>query len=125
MTEQILKQVDLEKFTAKLIEPGLVENYIKPGMHMEPRDAWELKKINQDMNEGNPYGVLIVSGHLSSVSKEAREIVASREFVGQTAQKRCWLIPWDTASLATSTYPLTSPLSKPAFLQIAQRPSNG
>lgn len=87
MTEQILKQVDLEKFTAKLIEPGLVENYIKPGMHMEPRDAWELKKINQDMNEGNPYGVLIVSGHLSSVSKEAREIVASREFVGQTVAK--------------------------------------
>ena len=30
---------------------------------------------------------MVISGHLSSVSKEAREVVASREFMGKTLAK--------------------------------------
>jgi hypothetical protein len=87
MTELTDKTIELDKFTATVLEPGLIENHIKPGMNMEPRDAWELKKINRDLSEGRDYVVLITSGHLSSVSKDAREVVASKEFAGHTIAK--------------------------------------
>ena len=52
MTELAEKKIELDKFTAAVLEPGLIENHIKPGMNIESRDAWEIKKINRDLSEG-------------------------------------------------------------------------
>ncbi len=79
--------IDLDKFNLTLVEPGIIENYIKPGVLIEAADAWELKRQNLLLAEQKEYCVLVVSGHLSSVSKEAREVVASREFVVKTKAK--------------------------------------
>lgn len=70
-----------------MIEPGLIENYIKPGVNIDVSDAWEIKKSNLELTNGNSYAVLVVSGHLSSITKGAREVVASRQFVGKTIAK--------------------------------------
>jgi len=87
MTEIEAKKLDMDKFTSTVLEPGLIENFVKPGMNMEAKDAWEMKKINQDLSEGKEYVVLVSSGHLASVSKAAREVIASKEFVGNTLAK--------------------------------------
>lgn len=87
MTQLTTKKLELEKFTVTILEPGIVEDHVKSGMHMETRDVWNLKKINQDLMGNRTYAVLISSGHLSSVSKNAREVVASKEFVGRTLAK--------------------------------------
>jgi hypothetical protein len=79
--------IDLDKFNLTLVEAGIIENYIKPGVLIEAADAWELKRQNLLLAEQKEYCVIVVSGHLSSVSKEAREVVASREFVVKTKAK--------------------------------------
>lgn len=81
------RKIDLGSFVITEIEPGIFENFIKPGAHVGTEDAWELKRQNMELSGGLPYCVLVVSGHLSSVSKEAREIVASKEYVGVTKAK--------------------------------------
>jgi hypothetical protein len=79
--------IDLDKFRITFVESGIIENYIKPGVLIEVADAWELKRQNLLLSDQREYCVLVVSGHLSSVSKEAREVVASAEFVGKTKAK--------------------------------------
>ncbi|MBK9191731.1 MAG: hypothetical protein IPM77_09575 [Crocinitomicaceae bacterium] len=87
METLLQKEIETVKFKAKMIEPGLIENYIKPGVNIDVADAWEIKKSNMELTNGNSYAVLVVSGHLSSVTKGAREVVASRQFVGKTIAK--------------------------------------
>ncbi len=80
-------KIDFDKFHLTLVEHGIIENYVKPGVLIEAADAWELKRQNLLLSDQKEYCVLVVSGHLSSVSKEAREVVASREFIGKTLAK--------------------------------------
>ena len=87
METLLQKEIETTKFKATMIEPGLIENYIKPGVNIDVADAWEIKKSNLELSIGNNYAVLVFSGHLSSVSKGAREVVASRQFVGKTIAK--------------------------------------
>lgn len=79
--------IEIAKFRLTLIENGIIENYIKPGVTVEASDLWELKRLNLMLAEEKPYCVLTVSGHLSSISKEARETVASKTFAGITKAK--------------------------------------
>ena len=79
--------IDFDKFHLTLVENGIIENYVKPGVLIEAADAWEIKRQNLILSDQKEYCVLVVSGHLSSVSKEAREVVASREFIGKTLAK--------------------------------------
>lgn len=87
METLLQNEIDTKKFKATMIEPGLIENYIKPGVNIDVSDAWEIKKSNLELTNGNSYAVLVVSGHLSSITKGAREVVASRQFVGKTIAK--------------------------------------
>jgi hypothetical protein len=79
--------IDLEKYRLTLVESGIIENYVKPGVLIEAADVWEIKRQNLILTDQKEYCVMIISGHLSSVSKEAREVVASREFMGNTLAK--------------------------------------
>lgn len=81
------KTIELEKIVTTLIEKGVIENRIKEGVFIEKEDILELKKANLKLAEGERYVVLVVSGHLASISKEARELSASKEFAVQAIAK--------------------------------------
>lgn len=76
-----------DKHSSKLIEPGIIENTIMPGVHIEVNDIQEIKSNNLGISKGRRYVVLVTSGFLSSISKEARELTASKEFVINTLAK--------------------------------------
>jgi len=83
----VAQTINSTKFSAVLIEPGLIENSIHPGVHLEVEDMLAIKKANQSIAGGVPYVVLVSSGHLSSISNEARLLTASREFALGTIAK--------------------------------------
>ena len=70
-----------------MLEVGIVENTFKDGSYIEPEDFYELRKTNLDLMKNQPYAVLVSSEDLTSFSKEARELIASREFAGITVAK--------------------------------------
>jgi hypothetical protein len=79
--------IESNRFSAFLLEPGIIENAIKPGVHLEVKDMLAIKKSNQAIAEGAAYSVLVTSGHLSSISNEARILTASSEFAEGTIAK--------------------------------------
>lgn len=76
-----------EKTEVHLLEPGIIENIVKPGASIEAEDIQQLKEKNVELSHGEKYVVLVSSGHLSSISKEARELTASKEFAQNTLAK--------------------------------------
>jgi hypothetical protein len=81
------KSIVTNRYSAFLLEPGIIENSINPGVHLEVNDMLAIKKSNQAISEGAPYSVLVTSGHLSSISNEARTLTASNEFAEGTVAK--------------------------------------
>ncbi|MBS1636860.1 MAG: hypothetical protein JST26_13165 [Bacteroidetes bacterium] len=76
-----------EKTEVLILEPGIIENIVKPGAIIETEDIRLLKEKNERLSKGKKYAVLVTSGHLSSITKEARELVASKEFAQNTMAK--------------------------------------
>lgn len=76
-----------KKHISKLLEPGIIENAIQEGVHIEDTDVLEIKHHNLSLTKGKRYTVLVSSGYLSSISKEARELTASKEFAMNTVAK--------------------------------------
>lgn len=76
-----------EKTEVLILEPGIIENIVKPGAIIETEDILRLKEKNEQLSKGKKYVVLVTSGHLSSITKEARELVASKEFAQNTMAK--------------------------------------
>ena len=74
------KKIILPKGQASLIEPGLVQNYISDGIVIEVEDVKAFKHANEKLAEGKPYAVLVEVEELVSVSKESRELTASKGF---------------------------------------------
>lgn len=79
--------IDHKKFRLTLVEEGIIENYVKPGILIESVDMWEIKKQNLILAKNQPYAVLVVQGHLAEVSRDAKETAASKEYVGITRAK--------------------------------------
>lgn len=79
--------IELDKFEVTLLEEGIIENFVKPMKHVEANDIIELKEANKSLAQGKPYTVLVSSGHLASISKEAKELTASKEFAQNTIAK--------------------------------------
>lgn len=55
--------------------------------HIEESDIWAIKKANISLTNGKPYCILVTAGHLSSISKEAKELTASKDFAQNTVAK--------------------------------------
>ncbi len=87
MTTTTDLRIDLDKFEVMLLEDGIIENFIKPMKHVDLVDIVQLKEANKSLANGKPYTVLVVSGHLASISKEAKELTASKEFAQNTIAK--------------------------------------
>lgn len=79
--------IDHIKFRLTVVEEGIIENYVKPGVLIDSDDMWEIKKQNLLLSKNQPYAVLVVQGHLATVSKDAKETAASKEYVGITRAK--------------------------------------
>jgi hypothetical protein len=75
------------KGAAVWLESGILENIINSGENVLPDDLWTLKHLNNQLSDVVPYCVLITSGHLASISKEAMELSASAEFAETTIAK--------------------------------------
>ena len=73
-------KIALEKADVYLIEDGILENHVKAMSHIEESDIWAIKKANLSLTNGKPYCILVTAGHLSSISKEAKELTASKDF---------------------------------------------
>ncbi|MBA3680204.1 MAG: hypothetical protein H0W73_03315 [Bacteroidetes bacterium] len=81
------KKVITSNFEVTLLEDGIVENYIRSGIVVEAEDLEELKKISSEVVGNKPYVILVTSGELASVSKEARELSASKTFITNALAK--------------------------------------
>lgn len=80
-------KISLEKTEISLLESGILENHILPMAHIEESDIWAIKKANFSLTDGKPYCILVTAGHLSSISKEAKELTASKDFAQNTIAK--------------------------------------
>jgi hypothetical protein len=76
-----------DKCSVCLIEPHIIENIVKEGFTMEIKDIQELKALNKTLSGGLPYAVLVSFEHLADVSKEGKELIASKEFAENTVAK--------------------------------------
>ncbi|MCG8576910.1 MAG: hypothetical protein MI810_18660 [Flavobacteriales bacterium] len=73
--------------TACLLEEGIIQNTIKDKSYVRVSDVKKVKDLNQKLSDNQPYCVLIRTGKTSSVTQEARRLVASKEFVKTTIAK--------------------------------------
>ena len=85
------KEIHTKKIRIRFLEEGIVENYFKGGDLMEVDDFIELKKVNLNLFANKPYTVLVEAEELTSFSKESREYVASKEYVGLTIAKALYI----------------------------------
>lgn len=84
VTESI---ISLEKTDISLLEDGILENHVKAMCHIEENDIWAIKKANLSLTNGKAYCILVTAGHLSSISKEAKQLTASKDFAQNTIAK--------------------------------------
>lgn len=101
-----------EKFDVIFLEKGIIENVIKTGTILEKKDIHELKKLNLKMANGEKYTVLVSPEHLSSITKEARELVACEPFA-KTNKAKALLITNLGHSILANFY---LQINKPATL---------
>ncbi|MGE0566545.1 MAG: hypothetical protein AB7O73_01235 [Bacteroidia bacterium] len=76
--------IDFDKGKTTLLEDGIVETTIYDGKYLECEDLIALKNANMKLTGGKEYGVLFDTGELTSLSKETRELAASKEFAQNT-----------------------------------------
>jgi hypothetical protein len=76
-----------DKHSSHLLEPGIIENTIFPGAFLEEADMHVIKNNNLALTKGKRYVVLVSSGYLAGISKEARELTASKDYVVNTLAK--------------------------------------
>ena len=84
---EFLKEETLDFATIKVLQPNLLENIIHDYTTLESSHVVHLKEVNMRLTEGEKYVVLVDAGMFTAVSKEARELSASAEFVQNTLAK--------------------------------------
>lgn len=77
----------LGKVKTRVLEKGIIESFFVGGESIEVKDINELRKVNLRISEGQPYTVLVVAEQLVTFSHEARELLASKQFMGMTVAK--------------------------------------
>lgn len=75
-----VSEIKLGSCTVVLLENGIIENIIHPGEHVDVDTVHQLKKANLELANGGKYTLLVTSGHLSSISKEAMTEIAAKGF---------------------------------------------
>jgi hypothetical protein len=83
----ISEDIITESATIRLIAHGIIENIINDNGTLEIENVLEIKEVNKKLSNGQPYAVLVDSGMYGTISKEARELLASKEFAETTIAK--------------------------------------
>lgn len=76
-----------EKFSVSLLEPQIVENIVREGVEVEVVDIQRMKEENLRLTNGKPYVVLVVSEPYSTITQDALQLIASRQFQQLTKAK--------------------------------------
>lgn len=82
-----IKEIEIHCARIRLINSSLVENVIIDYTSIDTEDVLKIKKVNLQLTDGKPYAVLVDSGLFTSITKEARELIASAEFAQKTIAK--------------------------------------
>ena len=82
-----IKEVQRDFAIVKQLEDRILENHVLEGKCVDVKELHELKSINQSFIEDGFYCLLITSGHLAEITKEARKLSASAEFAQRTLAK--------------------------------------
>ena len=81
------KEIETEFFKSSVLEEGILQNFIKDGVHFNAENAWELKRANMELANGERYCVLLTAGFLADITKDAREAVSSEKYLMSTKAK--------------------------------------
>lgn len=87
MTTTPLKMHETDSVTVRLLAPTIVENIIHDNSEIDVEDIRQLKEINKKLTGGVNYAVLVSSGMMTSITPEARELSADKDFQQKTVAK--------------------------------------
>lgn len=82
-----LEQRSTDKATIRMLTAAIVENIIHENAELDSEALLEIKEINKELTGNIPYAVLVDSRIGSTITKEGRELSASKEFQQQTIAK--------------------------------------
>lgn len=88
MTETL---INTGKVLISILEEGIIENAIQEGVIIDVEDVKKMKEANMELSAGKPYCVLVRSGVMAQITKEAKELSASKEFQQRTIAKALWI----------------------------------
>lgn len=74
-------------FVARIIEEGIIENYIHEKIAIDIPLANEMKAANMELAKGLPYAVLVVADPFTSITEETRKHIATEEYRKVTLAK--------------------------------------
>lgn len=77
----------IEKAEAFKLEGIIIENILKEDTTLEPADVKAIKEMNLRLCEGKPYALLVDPRAGSSITDEARALLASKEMGGLNLAK--------------------------------------
>lgn len=76
-----------EIYTVRALTPRIVENIIHDNSDIDVEHIRQLKEINKRLTGGAKYAVLVNSGMMTSITAEARELSADKDFQQETVAK--------------------------------------
>ncbi len=84
-TETLVHSTD--SVSVRLLTPTIVENIIHDNSDIDVKDIRQLKEINKRLTDGAKYAILVNSGMMTSITSEARELSANKDFQQETVAK--------------------------------------
>lgn len=75
------------KVQASILEDGILENAISEGVEVDVADLHVLREQNLKLASHKPYTILVTSGPFSTITREAMDLVSSKEFQHLTIAK--------------------------------------
>ena len=75
----LLERIELDKSVIELLASNIVLVTVKDKIVLEGDDIRAMKKVNLSLTQGKAYAIVSISGNYSSMSAEARELLASNE----------------------------------------------
>lgn len=76
-----------EKAEAFKLEGIIIENILKEDTTLEPDDVRKIKEMNLSLCEGKPYALIVDPKAGSTITPEARTVLASKEMAGLNIAK--------------------------------------
>ncbi|MCE3229296.1 MAG: hypothetical protein K0S32_3847 [Bacteroidetes bacterium] len=82
---KIIKTIEADEGTTKIYESGLLESFINEGAYIDVPYLLEGKKLLDELGSDRKFYVLSESSGFYRISKEARELSASKEYSAHIA----------------------------------------